>query len=448
MSPTEPDCHDAPFVRPKGMGGPTDGRIGIWMTTALAIGTMIGAGIFMLPVALAPLGANAVIGWILSSVGALAIAFSLARLSTLGGDGFQANIERQLGKGPAFLAAWSFWVSNLAAQAAVAIAGASALSWINPAFTGPGFVIPVAIGSVLFFTAINAFGVRASGMMSIVTVAIRLLPLVGVILIFLLRKIGSVAFEPLAPIAVTPGNLATATALTFFALTGFENATTPVDKVRDPARTIPRAILGGTLFVAILYLLASTSVQLILPAAVAAVSPAPFADAISAQWGGGAALLVALTIAIAAFGCLNALILGTGELGYALGLRRDLPAAMTWTWRGNTPVGAQIVGSLLSVLLILANSSRASAALFTFIILLSTASVLVVYLAGALSAWRLSRSPLARSIVVIAMLFILFAIYGTGAEPCLWGLALLAIGLALRAIMHRLGFRPNLAPEI
>jgi len=425
------------------MGAPTDGRIGIWMTSALVVGTMIGSGIFMLPVSLAPLGANAMIGWILSSIGALCIAFALGRLSRLGGDGIQANIERQLGRHAAFVVAWAFWVSNWTAQAAVAIAGASALSWINPAFAGMSFVIPVAIGSVVLFTAVNAFGVRASGVASIVTVAIRLLPLAGVILIFALRGIGSARFEPLAPAAATFGNITTATALTFFALTGFENATTPVGKVRDPARTIPRAIFGGTLFVAIVYLLASTGVQLLLPAEIVANSPAPFAEAISAAWGGGVASFVALTIAVAAFGCLNALILGTGELGYAMGLRRDLPAAMAWTWRGNTPVAAQIAGSALAILLILANSSRASASLFTFIILLSTAAVLVVYLAGALSAWRLSASAPARAIIIVALLFILFAFYGSGAEADLWGLALLAIGLAVRAIMHRLTPRPS-----
>jgi APA family basic amino acid/polyamine antiporter len=426
------------------MGAPGDGRIGIWMTSALVVGTMIGSGIFMLPVSLAPLGANAPIGWVLSSLGALAIAFALARLSRLGGDGIQANIETQLGRGAAFLVAWSFWVSNWVAQAAVAIAGASALSWIDPVFAGPGFVIPVAVASVVVFTAVNAFGVRASGAASLVTVAIRLLPLAGVILVLALRGFGAARFEPLAAAPLAPASLATATALTFFALTGFENATTLVDKVRDPARTIPRALIGGTLFVAILYLLASTAVQLLLPARVVADSPAPFADAIAAQWGGAAATLVALAIAVAAFGCLNALILGTGELGYAMALRRDLPAAMARTWRGNTPVGAQAVGALLSILLILANSSRASAALFTFIILLSTASVLVVYLAGALAAWRLVATSWARATILVALLFIAFAFYGTGLEASLWGLVLLLLGLALRTLMHLLA-RPGAA---
>jgi APA family basic amino acid/polyamine antiporter len=187
---------------------------------------------------------------------------------------------------------------------------------------------------------------------------------------------------------------------------------------------------------------------MILPAGKVAGSPAPFADAIAAQWGGGAASLAAIAIAIAAFGCLNALILASGELAYAQGLRRDLPVVMAWTWRGNTPVAAQIVGSALSVLLILANSSRATASLFTFIILMSTAAVLVVYLAGALSAWRMSPAPLARAAIIAALLFILFAFYGTGAKAGLWSLVLLAIGLAVRVITHRLGSpRPIAASE-
>jgi APA family basic amino acid/polyamine antiporter len=428
------------------MGRATNHQMGIWMTTALVVGTMIGSGIFMLPVTLAPLGVNVVLGWVTSSVGALCIAISLARLSQLGGDGIQSNVERELGKTPAFLVAWAFWVSNWAAQAAVALAGASAVSWIDPHFSGPGFVIPVAIGSVVLFTAINMLGARAAGRMLVLTVAVKLLPLVAVILIVAMRRASGIPYEPFAPAPLTLANFATAVALTFFALTGFENVTAPVDKVRDPGRNIPIAIVGGTLFVAIIYLLSSTGVQMLLPAQIVAVSAAPFADAIAAQWGGAVASLAALAISVAAFGCLNGLILGTGELGYAMGLRGDLPAIMTLTRGNNTPVGAQLAGSVLTILLILANSNRASASLFTFIILLSTAAVLVVYLAGALTAWRLGASPAARTPSIVAMMFILFALYGAGAEADFWCFALLAIGLIVRTTMRRIDPRPIGSP--
>jgi APA family basic amino acid/polyamine antiporter len=93
---------------------------------------------------------------------------------------------------------------------------------------------------------------------------------------------------------------------------------------------------------------------------------------------------------------------------------------------------------VLSILLILANSSRATNSLFSFIILLSTAAVLAVYTAGALAAWRLDRSPAARAAILVALLFILFAVYGSGLEADLWCLVLLAAGLVLRAARRSL----------
>lgn len=75
-----------------------DGKLGLWMTLCLSIGGMIGAGIFMLPVALAQFGANAVAGWLVSSAGALCIAFALSRLTRSGSaEGIQAYIERAFG---------------------------------------------------------------------------------------------------------------------------------------------------------------------------------------------------------------------------------------------------------------------------------------------------------------------------------------------------------------
>lgn len=412
-------------------------KMGIWMTSALVVGTIIGAAIFMLPVSLAPLGFNALIGWVVSGIGAVCIAFALAQFSRFGGEGIQANIEREFGPTIAFLVTWAFWVSNWVAQASVAVAAGSTLSFIGKGLGG-GIVIPVAIGSVIVLTAINAVGVRASGGFSIVTVAIKVLPLLAVTWLFIGRGAGGGRYEPLAPAPINLANVATATALTFFALTGFENATTPVCKVRDAKRTISRALLGGTAFAALVFLVAGTSIQMLLPANVVAASPAPFADAIATSWGKDAASLAALAITISAIGCLNCLILGTGELGYSMALRGDLPAAMSRTHGANTPVVAQLVGSGLTILLLLANSSRATANLYTFSILLSTAAVIVLYFVGALAAWKSTAKTGARSIIVVALLFAAFAMYGTGVEADLWCLVLLAAGLAVRAVVRRL----------
>ena len=415
--------------------------IGIWMTTAIVVGTIIGSGIFMLPVALAPLGANSIFAWIVSGFGVICIAYGLGRLSKLGGGGIQANVEKEFGAATGFLVAWSFWVSNWVAQGAVAIAAASALSFVAPGLIHPGNIVTVAIAWLVVLTAVNALGVRAAGGLSIVTVLIKLLPLLAVIWIFGERGVTGGGFEPFAAAPLNLSNLAAATALTFFAFTGFECATTPVGKVRDPERTLPRALVGGVTFTVLLYLVAGTAIQMLLPADVVAASPAPFADALVARFGNGAATFAALTIAVAAIGCLNGLILATGELGYSMALRGDLPSVMSWTRGANTPVISQLVGSFLSALVLFANNSKATANLYTFVILLGTASVVIVYLAATLGAWKHSPRSGQRAILVVALMFIAFATYGLGMEAILWSLVLLAIGIAVRWVMHRLNSR-------
>lgn len=417
------------------------GQMGIWMTSSLVVGTIIGAAVFMMPVALAPLGRNALFGWVVSGAGVLCIAFALAQVSRLGGEGIQANIEKMFGPTIGFLVAWGLWISNWVANASIAIAAASTLSFIGPAFGGPDTVVPVAIGWVILLTAINALGIRAAGGVSVATVAIKILPLLAVIWVFLQRSASGVAYQQLPPAPISFANVAAATALTFFAFTGFENATTPVGKVRDPSRTIPRALLAGTIFVVLLYLAASTSIQMLLPAGEIVASSAPFADALVSQWGHGIASFAAIAIVISAIGCLNCLILGTGELGYSMALRGDLPAVMARTRGANTPVVSQLVGSGLTILLLLANNSRATADLYKFIVLLSTAAIIPIYLFGALAAWKLSPTMRTRSIVVVALIFVAFATYGIGLEANLWGLLLLAAGLAIRAAMRRLNSR-------
>ena len=422
--------------------------IGIWMTTAIVVGTIIGSGIFMLPVSLAPLGGNVLIGWLISGIGVLCVVFAMARLSRIGGEGIQANIEREFGPFVGFLVAWAFWVSNWVAQASVAVAAASALSFAGAQFGRPDLVMAVAIGWIVGLTAVNAIGVRAAGGLSMVTVAIKLLPLLAVIWLFAERGASGGSFEPFPPTPITFANIAAATALTFYAFTGFECATTPVGKVRDPERTIPRALIGGTAFVIVLYIVAGTAIQMLLPANVVANSAAPFADALVSHWGHGIATFAALAIAVAAIGCLNGLILATGELGYAMALRGDMPRFMAKTRGVNTPVVAQVVGSLLSVLLMLANSSRATANLFTFMILISAAAVVVVYLVSSLAAWKLSPSAAPRAVVGTGVLFLAFATYGIGLEAGFWALLLLALGLPVRAIMHRLNSRRGSSPAV
>ena len=251
-----------------------DGKLGLWMTLCLSIGGMIGAGIFMLPVALAPFGANAVAGWLVSSAGALCIAFALSRLTRSGSaEGIQAYIERAFGPTIGYLVAWSCWCSVWAANAAIAIAAASATSSVFPVLAHPVSVALTAMAFIAFLTVVNALGARSAGGMAILTVAIKVLPLFAVVVIMFMHGIAGQSFQPFAPAPLSLGNIASTAALTFFAISGFETALFPVDKVRNPQRTLPIAVLVGTAIVAAIYLFSSTAVLLLLPANVSLRRP-------------------------------------------------------------------------------------------------------------------------------------------------------------------------------
>jgi APA family basic amino acid/polyamine antiporter len=425
--------------------------MGPWMTGALVVGTMIGAGIFLLPKSLAPLGSSALVGWFVSGLGATAIAYALALVTRHGSGGIQAYIERSFGPTIGYLVTWALWCSNWAASATLAIATASALAWLWPAIGDGAAFIALAIASVVVLQLVNARGAHTSGEIQVITTVIKILPLAAV-LVAVFRAGADHKMQPLASAPLSIGNIGTAVALTLFALTGFENATAPVDKIRNPSRTLPLAILGGTAFVAMLYLLASYAVLHLLPVAGILASSAPFADAVGLRWGTWAAVAAAYGVAVAAFGSLNGMILGTGELAYSMALRGDFPRLFARTHRHHTPVAAQVLGSAFVIGLILANASKDTVSLFNFVLLLSTASVLFLYLAGALAAWKENPTPRARAIVVIAIGFIAFAFWGAGFWADFWGIALLAAGYVLRLVMRRINSRvltspaPALAP--
>jgi basic amino acid/polyamine antiporter, APA family len=411
--------------------------MGFAMTTAFVIGSIIGIAIFMLPIALAPLGVNAIAGWIVSSIGAICLGLPLARLAR-GGGGIQAAIGETFGSTVAFIVTWTMWVSNWSGVGAIAVGAASTISRIFPLFASPTNVALLAVAFIAITVPINARGVRASGSLAIVTVLLRILPLVAVVVLVAAKAAFHRPLERLWDQPLTISGIATATALTLFALTGFENVSAPVGKVRNSERVIPRALLIGLTLVALLYLVSSTSVTLLLSPEQLANSPAPYADALGASWGEIAAYLSVVAIAISAFGCIGCTVMAGGELCYSMALRGDLPRGLARTNAKGTPVLGQIVSAGLAILLVLANSSRTTAGLFTFIILVSTVAVLVLYVVAGLATGVRERSTGVRALVVAGIVFAAFAFYGSGLEASLWGLGLAMSAFPVRAISRLL----------
>jgi APA family basic amino acid/polyamine antiporter len=411
--------------------------LGGWMTTALAISGIIGVGIYMLPRSLAPLGEAAPYAWLISTVGIIALAFAASRLVTPEGGGMQSYVGSQLGRRAGFLVTWSSWVSFCVSCAAIAVAVVSFMSEIVPALNRPGVIPAAAIAVLAVLTLINALGVRKAGGLAIVTVVIRVLPLLAIAGVAWLMPGGSRPSVNAGHAPVSLANLSVACSLTFFALMGFETVLTPVGKIRDPQRTIPRAIIFATAFTAALYFLATRSLAVVLTPQEIEQAASPFADAIGVHWGSTASALATLAIAVSAFGCLNGGVLGIGEMLYSMSLRHEVPESFARVSARNVPINALVAGSSFAALLILLNSSKATVALFTFLTTLASDGILVLYAVAAVAALKVSRQPLTRIAVAVGLAFAAFAFYGSGLEATLMVIVLGALGFAMRALVRR-----------
>jgi APA family basic amino acid/polyamine antiporter len=400
--------------------------LGPWMTLALVISGVVGVGIYYLPIALAPLGGSVPIGWLISAVGVMSMAYCASRIISPDGGGIQAYVENELGPGAGFMVTWMTWCSSCVGNPAVALAAAAGLATIVPGLGN--HLVLLASAFFIVLTLVNLRGIKAVGELAIVTVLIKILPLIAVVVIAAILG-GSGA--PLQPIDVPPpsfGNIATASALCLFALTGFEFSLSPVGKILNPERNLARALVFGLAGIAVTYLLVTVSLSLIMPNSAIARSIAPFPQAIGSYWGGLAGILAAAAMVVSAFGTLNASILACGEMLYSMALRNDMPRYFSRTNRFNAPHAALIASVGLGFILLALNEAKGTTQLFTFITLLATDAVLYLYSAAAIAAAIKDKRPSTTIACVIGLAFVLFAFYGSGLEAFLLSVGLFAAG--------------------
>ncbi|HEY0626073.1 MAG TPA: amino acid permease [Allosphingosinicella sp.] len=422
--------------------------LGFWTCLALVIGNMIGSGIFLLPASLAPYGWNAVLGWTLTIAGSLCLAFVLARLarSFPKEGGPYAYSRLAFGEGAAFALSWSYWISIWVTNGTLAIAAVSYLSIFVPGLAEVTALPAIAAITLLWiFTLLSMVSIRAAGGFQLVTTVLKLVPLVAAILIAaaILGREGSGAAAPFRPEEISLPAITACASLTLWAMLGFESATVPAARVTAPERTIPRATLYGTLIAGAFYLLASSSVSLLLPAAEAAQSNAPFADFTGRYLGEGAGMLVALFAAISCIGALNGWIFLQGEMPLAMARDGVFPAWFGRLSKMGTPVGTQMLSSTLATILVISNYTKSIGQLFTFMALLATVATRVMYVMCALAALRLmgkGAMPRTGALTLSAVLggiYGLWTFYGAGVEATGWGLLLLASGLPVYLLMRR-----------
>lgn len=344
--------------------------------TALVIGIIIGASIFVQPSVIT--GAVPTIGgvyavWLVSGVltlfGAL-IAAELASAFPRAG-GVYVFLREAFSPALGFLWGWAmFWTMHTGIIAAIATIFARYAAFFHP--MGDAGVRVLAVAAVVVLTAVNYVGVRQG---SIVQTTFTILKIAAIIAIIVAAfVIGARAGAPPAQLAtrVPPPSTFTfsrfplAVVAGLFAFGGWHMVTYAAEETRDPERTIPRALLVGVLVVTVCYIALNAAYFHVLSPASIATSDRVAADAADAMLGRGGAALMSAIVAISTFGALNGVIL-SGPRAY-LAMARD-GLLVSWAaathQKFHTPHRAIVLQGLWAVVLVSTGSYRA---LFTRVV--------------------------------------------------------------------------------
>ncbi len=383
-------------------------------------------------------------GWLFSALGALSLAWVFSKLSRWqpgqGGPYFYTRVG--IGEFPAFLVAWGYWISIWTGNAAIAVAAVSYCKLIFPQLAASNTLsLIVALVFIWTFSLVNIRGVREAGIVQLVTTLLKAIPLI-LFALFGLFSIDTQHFQvESAPQNSASLTIISAAALWLWAFLGVESACIPADNIDKPEKNIPRATIIGVFIVAIVYLLGFIVVYGVIHPEQLSNSYGPFAEAAEILWGGWAGKLMVLVALVSTLGALNGLILLGGQMPLAAARDGLFPHWFAQQNSRQSPYLGILISSVLTTLLVFANSSEKLLSVFNFSILLSTTSILVAYLFCSASAFRLLNrrkekfKSLSLIIFIISFLFSLWAVAGAGKDAVYWGFILMMAGVPVYTLI-------------
>ncbi|OOB89368.1 APC family permease [Rathayibacter sp. VKM Ac-2630] len=398
-------------------------RLGTGDAVAIGLGSMIGAGVFA---AFAPAAAAAgpwlLAGLALAALVAWANASSSAQLAAQyprSGGTYVYGRER-LGEWPGFLAGWGFVVGKTASCAAMALTFA--------AYAAPsGWERPVAVLAVAVLVGVNALGVTRTALATRVIVAI-------VLAVLALVVAAAVSSGPAAASSaggvgtIGPLGVLQSAGLLFFAFAGYARLATMGEEVRDPSRTIPRAILGALALAVVVYAVVGTALLVALGPERLAASTEPLAEAAAVwPWTGP---VVRIGAAAASLGALLALIAGIGRTSLAMAREGDLPRVLAHVDPvRQVPRRAEIALGAVVIVLVLVADLRSAIGFSSF-------GVLLYYLVANVSALTQERRfrLYPRFVAVGGVIGCVLLVLTLPLPSILTGVAVFAVGAVYRLV--------------
>ena len=358
--------------------------IGTWSLAAGVINITVGGGIFRLPADVArALGAAAPIAYVVCAVamGLIVLCFAEAgsRVAMTGGP--YAYVELAFGPYVGFLTGVLTWLLGTTAVAAVSTVFVTNAAKLFPVFEDPVMRGLLLVASFAIVATINILGVKQGSRLNTIGTVAKLVPLL------LLVLVGALFVQRSNLVVTTPpaiGDVTRASIVLIFAFSGVESALVPSGEVKDPARTVPRAVFLAMLAITLLYIAIQLVAQGVLGAALSK-STTPLADAAGAVFGPWGSVLLLSAVVISTFGYLSGMTLAIPRALFAFGRDGYLPAAIAAVHpRYRTPHVSIAVQSALACTLAITSA-------FGSLAIIANVAALLVYFACSLAAWQLRR---------------------------------------------------------
>jgi basic amino acid/polyamine antiporter, APA family len=403
-------------------------RLGTFDATAIGLGSMLGAGVFVVFAPAAALAGqllalSVVIAGAVAYCNAVASAALAATYPTSGGTYVYGR--EQLGEWPGFLAGWGFVTGKTASCAAMALTFGS--------YVLPGYAVPAAVAAVVALTGVNLLGITRTALLTRILLCVVLATLTFVAAAAAVGPHPGPGVEGAAGGAPLGGVLPAA-GLMFFAFAGYARIATLGEEVKDPARAIPRAILAALAAAFAIYLTLALLLLNHLPGGQLAATPTPLLDAVLQSRLEAGAPLVQVGAAAACLGALLALITGVGRTTLAMARERDLPGPLARVGGKHTvPYVAEIAVAAVVILLLVTTDVMTVVGFSSF-------GVLVYYAVANASAYTLAKHPgyAPKWLNAVGFLACLLLAFTLPPASVLTMVAVLAAGVAGRWLVLRL----------
>ena len=418
-------------------------EISLFMATMLVCGNMIGSGVFMLPATLAQVSGPlpTIIAWIITTIGSILIAVSFANLGSKypqTGGAYQYTKEA-FGEFTGFLSAWLYWNGSWIGNSAIIVALASYTASIIPALHNPVISIIFTSSILWIFTIINIVGVKQAGKIQTFATVFKIV-FFALFIIVAFLNFDTANIANLIPAGKGLDTVPLAATTTLWAFVGMESATVTAGEIKDPEKNVRKSTIYGLIIAAIIYILISVASMGAMSNEALAVSSAPLTDILTNILGTAIGRFLTVAVIICILGTTIGWLLSTARVSFAAGEDGVFPKFFgKISPKYNTPVNSLVIGSVLVNILLIMNYQKGMVSAFTFITILATLSFLPVYLLTVAAEMMLMFKKgekftfkifIKKSIIpMIAFIYTLWTIYGSGAETVMWGFLLMLAGI-------------------